>query len=154
MGKNILFVCTGNTCRSAMAVYLAAKIAETQFPDAGFCFDSAGVAAASGYPGSPEAVAVLREKGIDMGNHASKGFEGKMLAPSDYVVTMTAGHKRGILQAFPAAADKVFTLGELSGSNEDVQDPFCGSMETYRKTADFLEREICAMLEKLAEKKD
>lgn len=152
MSRNVLFICTGNTCRSAMAVYLAAAIAEKDFPDLGFCFDSAGLAAATGCPPSREALLVLGEKGLDMKNHKSKDFAKPMLKRCDYVITMTQGHKLSMLRDCPEASDKIFTLGELSGSGKDVPDPFCGSVEVYRKTADSLEREIAAALATLAKK--
>ena len=61
---NILFVCSGNTCRSPMAAYLADDIAKKQFPGCGFRFDSAGIATSDGYPATDHAVEALAELGI------------------------------------------------------------------------------------------
>lgn len=150
MAQRILFVCTGNTCRSAMAVYIAADIAEKQYPQEEFLFDSVGLFAANGQPATVEAQEVLAAKGIDMDGHRSKTFKEPMADKADLIIAMTQGHKQALLDGFPNSQGKTFTLGELSGSNQDVKDPYCCSREVYEKTAKILAEEISLVLDKAA----
>lgn len=150
MVQKILFVCTGNTCRSAMAAYIAAAIAEKKYPQQGFLFDSVGLFAANNQPATGEAQAVLAGLGIDMSHHRSKLFQEAMAKKADLIITMTQGHKQALLASCPQSQGKTFTLGELSGSNEDVQDPYCCSREVYQKTAEILVKEITLVLDKAA----
>jgi protein-tyrosine-phosphatase len=154
MSQNILFVCTGNTCRSAMAAYLAAHIKDNQMPQSNFRFDSAGIAAVDGYPASENAVAALKEWNIDIADHRSKKFQSYMVDKTDMIACMTGMHKNAILSAYPEAADKVFSLGELSGSLEEIPDPYMGSLSLYRLTRDVLKDEILQMLKKLSENEE
>lgn len=148
MVKKIVFICTGNTCRSAMAAYIGAYLVRKKYPEADFMFDSAGLFAADNVPATAEARQVLAERGIDMSFHRSKLFKEPMVDKADILITMTKVHKRALLERFPQGEAKTFTLGELSGSNEDVHDPYCGSLEVYEKTADILFREIEIVLDK------
>lgn len=151
MRRNILFVCTGNTCRSAMAAYLAARIKDDLLPQTPFRFDSAGLVAVDGYPPSENAVAAMKEWDIDIADHRSKKFQSYMVDRADIIACMTGMHKNAVLTEYPEAAGKVFFLGELSGSNEEIPDPYMGSLARYRLTRDVLKDEILCMLEKLAE---
>jgi protein-tyrosine-phosphatase len=148
MRKNILFVCSGNTCRSAMAAYLAAAIKEGQFPDRPYRFDSAGIAAVDGYPASENSVIALKEWDIDMSGHRSKKFQSYMVDRSDVIACMTGMHKKIILDEYPEAANKVYALGELSGTQREIPDPYLGSLSLYRLTRDVLKEEILEMLKK------
>ncbi|MBQ1252564.1 MAG: low molecular weight protein arginine phosphatase [Firmicutes bacterium] len=145
---NILFVCSGNTCRSPMAAYLADDIARKQFPECGFRFDSAGIATSDGYPATDHAVEALAELGIDGSDHRSKAFQPYMVERSDRIVCMTAMHKQALCHAFPAFADKIFVIGELSGTGKDIPDPYMGSLSLYCLTRDKLKEEITLILER------
>lgn len=150
MSQNILFVCTGNTCRSAMAAYLAAQIKDNQMPQTAFRFDSAGIVAVDGYPASENAVAVMQEWDIDITDHRSKKFQSYMVDRADVIVCMTGMHKKALLEEYPEAKEKIFFLGELSGSGEEIPDPYMGSLSLYRLTRDVLKDEIMRMLKKLS----
>ena len=151
---NILFVCSGNTCRSPMAAYLAADMAEKEYPDQGFRFDSAGIATSDGYPATDNAVEALRELDIDALAHRSKQFQPYMMELSDVIVCMTAMHKEALCRAFPESADKVFLIGELSGSGADIPDPYMGSLGVYRITREKLREENAMNLRKLKQAAD
>lgn len=132
----IVFVCTGNTCRSSMAEGLARKWLADNAPD---CSDisltSAGLAALPGSPASEYAVEVMREAGIDLTSHRARQFSRELVRESDLILVMTAAHKRLILENIPEAAGKVFTLAEFAGGRQDVSDPFGMPVGIYRKCA-------------------
>lgn len=146
---NLLFVCSGNTCRSPMAAYLGAAIAEKDYPQSGFRFDSAGIATSDGYPATENAIEALSELGIDASAHRSRQFQPYMVELAHYIICMTALHKDALCHSFPDAADKIFVIGELSGSGCDIPDPYMGSLAVYRITRDRLWEEIAAILKRL-----
>lgn len=127
---NILFVCTGNTCRSAMAAAIMDKIASEN--DLPLRIESAGLLAEDGAPASENAVKVLAQNGIDLSEHRAKQVTEEMLCESDIVIAMTEAHKQILASA---AGDKVFTLSEFAGSYGDIKDPFGGDLEEYEETA-------------------
>ncbi|WLR41661.1 low molecular weight protein arginine phosphatase [Bacillus carboniphilus] len=140
---NVLFVCTGNTCRSPMAEALFRKMKAE-----GMDVRSAGVFAVSGQEASHFAKEVLKEKGIEL-DHQSSMLTNELIDWSDCVLTMTSEHKRLVLQWFPTIHQKLYTLSEFISSEEesieDVRDPFGGDLKTYQNTRDDLEK----LLEKL-----
>lgn len=154
MSYNILFVCSGNTCRSPMAAYLGAEIKETMFPESDFCFDSAGIATSDGFPATDHAVEALAEWNIDLRGHRSKKFQPYMVEVADCIVCMTAMHRDILVQSFPAAEYKIFLIGELSGSGRDIPDPYMGSFSLYCRTRDVLKEEIIAILQNRREATD
>lgn len=113
----ILFVCTGNTCRSPMAEGLLRKLARERGVNVEV--SSAGVAASNGAPISRHAEAVLRDQGI-VDYMTSKSLHGQLTEWADLILTLTQGHKRHVIQYFPAVADKTYTLKEYVEDNETV----------------------------------
>ncbi|MEK8131674.1 low molecular weight protein arginine phosphatase [Paenibacillus filicis] len=110
MMKRLLFVCTGNTCRSPMAEGLMRSIAAREGL-AGLEIRSAGVAAYQGVPISDHAASVLRARGAEPVS-GSTALSQQLVEWSDLVLTMTSSHKRHTIQLYPASVDKVFTLKE------------------------------------------
>lgn len=143
----VLFVCTGNTCRSPMAEGLFRHLVARRLgcrPDEidgqGVIVASAGIAAWSGGRASTGALTAMAEAGIDLSAHESQPLTESLIRQADVIWTMTAAHRAAILAQFPEAGDRVAVL---SPDRIDVVDPIGGPVETYRECA----RQIRAHLE-------
>ncbi|WP_077215073.1 low molecular weight protein arginine phosphatase [Bacillus dakarensis] len=126
----ILFVCTGNTCRSPMA---EAILKSKGIP--GIEVKSAGVFAANGASASQHTQTVLKEQNITH-DHRSSMLTEESVNWATYILTMTWSHKDSINNMFPMAAGKTFTLKEFAEGDSygDISDPFGGPLELYRQT--------------------
>ena len=142
----ILFVCTGNICRSPMAeAYLRHQCTERGLTDVEVA--SAGTAAPPGCPASAQGRFVLWEEGVALDGHQSQPLSRELVESADLILAMTEGHRRQIESRFPESRGKVRTLLSLIGSPADVFDPYGGAVEDY---AACFER-MRPALEKLAE---
>lgn len=115
---NILFVCTGNTCRSPMAEGLLRKLSAERGIELGV--RSAGVSAITGTSMSRHAAAILREEGFE-GSITSSQLTEEMVNWADLILTLTRSHKQHVLHYYPEAVDKTYTLKEYTGSEESVR---------------------------------
>jgi protein-tyrosine phosphatase len=122
----ILFVCTGNTCRSPMAQGLAKLYLAEEFK-----IYSAGINAFEGEHISKNASEVLKKKKIDQGKHRAVRLTKKMLDSADYVFTMTKSQEVYLSNLYPEMRDKITALGSWLGSEKEITDPWGGSLEVY-----------------------
>ena len=129
--KRILFVCTGNTCRSAMAAAMMADIAVKN--DLDILVDSAGVFALIGECAADNAILAMEKYDIDLSLHRTKPLTEELIDMADVILVMTEAHK---ILVESMAGDKVHTLLEYAGSEGDISDPYGGDMEEYEETAE------------------
>lgn len=143
--QRILFVCTGNTCRSPMAE----AILKSKKID-GVDVKSAGIYAATGSEASAHAKKVLEDNHIEH-QHSSKLLDRESVQWADLILTMTGSHKHAILQQYPETSSKVFSLKEFTGEHYDVDvvDPYGGSLDIYRETYQELDVFITKAIEKI-----
>lgn len=140
----ILFVCTGNTCRSPIAEGLAKQL----LPD-DFEILSSGIDAYAGQAVSEQAVQVLQEKNIDIGMNKAVKLDEQLLTRADYVLVMTRKHELHLRHTYPQFQSKIKRLGDFVGYDRDITDPWGGSLEDYRHCVQELEEMIWNLAERL-----
>ena len=124
MRKQLLVVCTGNTCRSPMAAAILNHILQEQGLDGQYFAHSVGVAAFDHQPAAENAVAAAKENGLDLSGHQSKRIPLEDVAAAEHIFVMSEDQRRLLASAVPDAAEKITVM--------QVPDPFGGDMEVYR----------------------
>ena len=145
----LLFVCTGNTCRSSMAEILARRELERRGLSGRVEVLSAGTSTVSGLPASHHAIHIMTDMSLDLHGHRSTMLSRELVESADLVLTMTHGQRRMVEDICPGAASRVYTLAGYAGGGGDVPDPFGGDREIYRACAASLQRLIILAVDRL-----
>jgi len=149
----ILFVCSGNTCRSPMAAALCREIlarrlgcSPAALADRGITVSSAGAGSMGGAPASEGAVRAMANRGVDIGEHVARPLDVETINRADRIYCMTQAHVDAVLWLVPSAAERT----QLLGGDVEIEDPFGGPDERYEACAvdlqSALERRIEEML--------
>ncbi len=149
----VLFVCTGNTCRSPMAEALGRQILaqRVQCPleeleDRGIIVASAGVAAMMGGRASPEAVKAMAEVGLSLADHETQPLTEPLVRHADVIFTMSRAHREAVIAQWPSAAERTRLLCR---DGSDICDPIGGPLERYQRCAMQIQGELNEQLYEL-----
>ena len=145
--KTVLFICTGNVCRSPMAEGIFRQAVRRR---GDYQVLSAGLGAAGGQPPSAHAVQGVKELGIDISSLRSRMLTAELVQKADYIFAMTHSHLDTLVMLYPEAAEKTFLLREFDESldsfEKDISDPIGGSYAVYLNCRDQIEQGIASLL--------
>ncbi|TKJ16565.1 protein-tyrosine-phosphatase [Candidatus Woesearchaeota archaeon B3_Woes] len=163
MIKTILFICTGNTCRSAMAEGIFKKmLKERTEDDTRFNIISAGIFALQGMRPTSEAIKVMVEQGVDISRQIATQVQEDLVKKADIILVMSNTHKDYIRTKFTFAQDKIYLIKEFAqigefksiqktNENYEIVDPLGRPIEFYRIVARELKENLEKILDKILE---
>lgn len=134
----ILFVCTGNSCRSVMAKGLMEKFVKDSGLSEKVIIDSAGTSTFAGIGAAPNTVSIMKDEGIDVSGHRGKNMNRDLIKKSDLVFVMERMHRDAILNIMPEAGEKV----KLLKDSDDIPDPIGRPLEEYKKVFNIIKEEV------------
>lgn len=139
--KCVLFVCTGNSCRSPMAEGLLRKKLKELGKDQPIDIFSVGIASAAGMGVSPNAITVMKEEGVDISKHESSPLTDDIIKDADLIFAMENYHREVLIKRVPEASGKIHVL--------NIPDPIGKPIEFYRNTLTLLKESLPKILERL-----
>ncbi len=146
--KSIIFVCTGNTCRSPMAEALMKKLLSEENINDIDVF-SRGISVFENSPASDNSIEACKKYDIDLSYHKSKLLSADEIKMASLILTMTSEHKQAIISFMPECKDKIFSIYEFAfGQNKNISDPFGATQDVYEKCLD----EIAVCLNEIVNK--
>ncbi len=132
----IMFICTGNICRSAMAHKMLEKRVKEENKDIEVY--SCGVFAENGDVPTYEAIQTMKEYGIDLSKHRATNIRNSNIKDMDVILCATSSHKNNVIRMYPELKEKVYTMKEYAGypkNDIDIKDPWGYGIGVYRKCA-------------------
>ena len=131
----ILFICTGNTCRSPMAQGLfKAMLLKEEIDNVEV--ESAGLSAIEGMPACENAIEALKEEGLDISTHSAKLITNEMLSDADLIVGVTPTHVTALVCSNPSLSSKIILLGD------GIEDPYGMTLESYKDSRDNIKKAL------------
>ena len=140
----LLFVCTGNTCRSPLAEGMARAL----FGDS-VQVSSAGIGAWEGESASSHVVDILKELDVDLSQHRARRIRDELIAEVDWIIPMTQTQEENLKRLFPQYTHKTRCLGNWGKEKRDIADPWLGSIDVYRQTAQEIRELLNCLKEEL-----
>lgn len=136
----IMFICTGNICRSAMAHKMLEKRAKEEGKDIEVY--SCGVYAEDGDIPTNEGIQVMKEYGIDLSKHRATNIKNSNIKDMDVILCATKRHKEAVIYMYPELKERIYTMKEFAGFNKndlDISDPWGYGIGVYRNCAKEIE---------------
>ena len=146
----IMFVCTGNICRSAMADKMLAKRVKEE--NLNIEVYSSGTFAENGDYPTVEAIEAMEEYGVDLKQHRATNIRRSNIEEMDLILCATTTHKNMVLQLYPNLAGQVYTMKEYVGDTQngiDISDPWGYDLAVYRKCAAEIEKITQKIVDKM-----
>ena len=135
--KELIFVCTGNTCRSPMAEGLGKKYLKGWTH-----ISSMGVSASGDQGANTKSIIAMDMEGIDIRTHVARRFDGALISSETLILTMTTGHRDFILAYYPMLKGQVETLLRYADIEGEVSDPYGAGQDAYNHCAMLLKKAI------------
>jgi len=149
---SVLFVCTANLIRSPLAeVLFRYQLRQTEPDWRNWLIESAGTWAATDKPAILEAQQVAEKRGVSLNGHRSRMVTKEILSQFNLILTMEPGQKEALQLEFPFAANRIFTLSEMSGELIAIDDPVGGTVDDVEQAASDIDYWITAGWEKILE---
>jgi len=146
----VMFICTGNICRSAMAEYMLKRRAKVENKNIEVC--SCGIYAENGDIPTYESMQVMKEYGIDISKHKATNIRNSNIKDMDVILCATNRHKDTVIYMYPELEEKVYTMKEYAGYDEydlDISDPWGYGLNVYRNCAKEIEQCVDKYIEKM-----